>query len=224
MSEVTLNGGAAVLRALFQMPLSGVWSADLDVDTDEGLSGAVTVEVDGTVAFRGTVIDGAVTHGQWRGRIVGGAGGLRRTLPALAYLDATHADIIHDALAETGEAQAVGAGDLSAAVARWQRVEGAAARAVDATADALGYGWRVLADGAVWIGAETWPDAALGDVTLVESDPRERRYTLGGDVLGLRPGTLAQLRDEAGDVFVRVGAVRLEVEAGAFTATAWKAP
>ena len=131
MSEITLNGGAAVLRAHVFLPLAGVWSADLDVDTDEDVAGAVTVEVDGAVAFRGTVVDGGVTHGLWRGRIVGGAAGLRGTLPALAYLDATRADVVRDALAEAGETLSATSDSLAAAVARFHRAEGAAARAID---------------------------------------------------------------------------------------------
>lgn len=224
MSEITLNGGAAVLRAHVFLPLAGVWSADLDVDTDEDVAGAVTVEVDGAVAFRGTVVDGGVTHGLWRGRIVGGAAGLRGTLPALAYLDATRADVVRDALAEAGETLSATSDSLATAIARFHRAEGAAARAIDATAAALGYGWRVLADGTVWLGAETWPDAPEADVTLVDTDPRERSYALGGDVLGIRPGQLLQVQDEASAVFVRCGAVRLEVEPDAFTATVWRAP
>lgn len=224
MSELTLNGGAAILRAHFTLPLAGVWSCDLDVDTDSEITGAVTLEVDGVETWRGTVVDGAVTHGLWRGRIVGGAAGLRSTLPATAYRDATRADVVRDALAEAGESISAASGDLSAAIARFHRAEGAAARAIDATATALGYGWRVLDDGTVWLGAETWPAAPEADVTLLDSDPRERHYTLGGDVLGIRPGQLLQVRDEAADVFVRCGAVRLVVEPDAFTATVWTAP
>ena len=224
MSEITLNGGAAVLRAHVFLPFAGVWSADLDVDTDDELAGAVTIEVDGVVTFRGTVIDGGVTHGLWRGRIVGGAAGLRVALPSKAYLDAARADVVRDALAEAGETLSATSDSLAAAVARFHRAEGAAGRAIDATADALGYGWRVLADGTVWLGAETWPASPEADVTLLDSDPRERRYVLGGDVLGLRPGQLLQMQDEAAAVFVRCGAVRLEVEPDAFTATVWRAP
>lgn len=224
MSEITLNGGAAVLRATFILPLAGVWSCDLDVDTDEELAGAVTVEVDGAVMFRGAVVDGAVTHGMWRGRIVGGAGGLRSTLPALAYVNATRADIVRDALAESGESIDPSSGDLSGVIARWHRTEGPGVRTIGATASALGYGWRVLAGGAVWIGPESWPTSEAADFALIDRDPSQRRWTLGGDVLGVRPGQLLQVRDEAGDVFVRCGDVRLTVESDAFTAAVWSAP
>lgn len=224
MSELTINGGAALLRASIAMPLSGVWSAELEVDTDEAITGAVTIEADGAVIFRGTVVDGDVSHGQWRGRIVGGAGGLRATLPALAYLNATRADVVRDALSEAGESLASTSGDLTAAVARFHRAEGAAARAIDATATALGYAWRVFADGTVWLGPEAWAAASEASITLVARDPSQRRYTLGGDVLALRPGQLLQLRDEGADVFVRLGPVRLDLEPDAFTATVWSAP
>lgn len=224
MSELTINGGAALLRASIAMPLSGVWSAELEVDTDEAITGAVTIEADGVVIFRGTAVDGDVSHGQWRGRIVGGAGGLRTTIPALAYLNATRADIVRDALAESGESISAASGSLVAVVARFHRAQGAAARAIDATATALGYGWRVLDDGTVWLGAEAWDASPEADVSLVGRDPAQRQYTLGGDVLALRPGQLLQLRDEGADVFVRVGPVRLDLEPDAFTATVWQAP
>ena len=224
MSDLTINGGAALLRASIALPLSGVWSAELEVDTDEAITGAVTIELDGAVVFRGTVVDGDVSHGQWRGRIVGGAGGLRTSLPALAYLNATRADVVRDALSEAGESLASTSGDLTGAVARFHRAEGAAARAIDATATALGYAWRVFADGMVWLGFEAWAAAEEASITLVRRDPTQRQYLLGGDVLALRPGQLLQLRDEGADVFVRVGPVRLDLEPDAFTATVWSAP
>ena len=222
MSEITVNE-LPLLRATIHMPLAGVWSADVEVDTADELVGAATVSIDGTTTFRGTVVDGGVTHGLWRGRIVGGAAGLRGTIPARAYRNATLADVLHDAIVEAGEALDASSGDLGISAALFHRTEAAAARAVQAIANAAGFGWRVLPGGAVWIGAETWPDAGSPDLTLLESDPRERRYRFGGDVLGLRPGTLLQFRDEAADVFLRLGTVRLDVEAHEFTATVWQA-
>jgi len=224
MSELTLNGGAAILRAHFHLPLAGVWSCDLEVDTDEDITGAVTLEVDGVETFRGTVTRGGVDHGAWCGRIVGGAAGLRGDLPALAYLNATFADVVRDALAEAGETLSTTSSTLAVTVARFHRAEGAAARAVQATADALGYGWRVLADGTVWLGAETWPASPEASLSLLDSNAQQRRYILGGDVLAIRPGQLLQVRDEAADVFVRCGAVTLDVEPDHFTATVWVAP
>lgn len=224
MSELTINGSAAILRATVHLPLSGVWSAELEVDTDEDITGACTLEADGSTWLSGTVTEGAVSHGLWRGRIVGGAAGLRGTLSPKAYRDATLADVLGDALSESGEALSGTSSGLAIACRLWHRTEGAAARTVAAVAAAAGYGWRVLADGSVWLGAEIWPDATAADVTLVERDPSQRRWVLGGDVLSLSPGTLLQVRDDAADVFVRVGPVRLDLAPDAFTATVWQAP
>lgn len=224
MSELTLDGASAILRAHFHLPFSGVWSCDLEADTDSDVTGPVTIEVDGIETFRGTVIRGGVDHGAWCGRIVGGAAGLRGALPALAYLDATRADVVRDALAESGEVLAASSDTLAVTLARFHRAEGAAARAIQATADALGYGWRVLADGTVWLGRETWPASPEASLSLLDSNAQQRRYILGGDVLAIRPGQLLQVRDEAADVFVRCGAVVLDVEPDHFTATVWVAP
>ncbi len=224
MSELTINGSAAILRATVHLPLSGVWSADIEVDTDEDLAGACTLEADGAAWLSGTVIEGAVAHGLWRGRIVGGAGGLRGTLDPRAYRDATLADVLGDALRESGESLSSTSSTLAVAARLWHRTEGAAARTVAAVAAAAGYGWRVLADGTVWLGAESWPDSTVTDVTLIDRDPSQRRWALGGDVLSLHPGTLLQVRDDATDTFVRVGPVRLDIEPAAFTATIWQAP
>lgn len=224
MSELTINGFAAILRATVHLPLSGVWSADIEVDTDEDITGRVTLESDGAAWLSGTVTEGGVTHGLWRGRIVGGAGGLRSTLDPRAYQSATLADVLADALRESGEALSASSGALTNVCRLWHRVEGAAARTVAAVAAAAGYGWRVLADGSVWLGAESWPAGADLDLTLIERDPSQRRWTLGGDVLAITPGTLLQVRDEGSDTFVRVGPVRLDIEPDAFTATVWQAP
>lgn len=224
MSEITINGSAAILRATVHLPLSGVWSADLEVDTDEDITGACTLEVDAAAWLSGTIVEGAVSHGLWRGRIVGGAAGLRGTLSPKAYRDATLADVLGDALSESGEALSGTSSALAVAARLWHRTEGAAARTVAAVAAAAGYGWRVLADGSVWLGAESWPDATAADVTLVDRDPSQRRWVLGGDVISLSPGTLLQVRDDTADVFVRVGPVRLDLAPDAFTATVWQAP
>lgn len=223
MSELTINGGAAILRATVHLPLSGVWSADLEGDTDDDLTGRVTLESDGAPWLSGTVTEGGLSHGLWRGRVVG-AGGLRSTLAPRAYQNAILSDVLGDALRESGEALSASSGSLAMACRLWHRTEAAAARTVAAVAEAAGYGWRVLADGSVWLGTEGWPAGADADVTLIEREPTQRRWTLGGDVLAITPGTLLQVRDEASDTFLRVGTVRLDLAPDAFTATVHQAP
>ena len=222
MAEVTLNG-SAVTRATVHLPRVGVWCADVDVDTETAPTGRVSIAVDGVVYWSGTVVSGEVLHGLWRGRIVGGAGGLRGELPATAYRLATLADVLADVLAATGETLAADAGDLTTSAPLYHRARGTGAQAVAELARVLGYTWRVRADGALWLGVETWPDVALGDVTLIDRDPVRAIYTLGGDILALVPGQVVLVREEAADVVVRVGDVRHVVEPEAVTATLWGA-
>lgn len=221
MAEVTL-ANAAVTRATIHLPRVGVWCADVDVDTETAPTGRVSIAVDGVVYWSGTVVSGEVLHGLWRGRIVGGAGGLRTELPATAYRLATLADVLADVLAATGETLATDAGALTTSAPLYHRAKGIGAQAVAELARALGYVWRVRADGTLWLGAETWPDATAADWTLLDRDPVRGLYTLGGDTLALAPGELVPVRDEPGDVFVRAGDVRHVIEPETITTTLWQ--
>lgn len=210
MSEVSISG-AAVTRGVIYLPLAGVWVADLDVDTDAELAGRVTVTADAR-SFTGTVVRGAVSHGLWRGRIVGGAAGLRADLPARAYRGALLADVLADVLSESGETADALSASLDIAAPLWHRLAGRATDTVATIARAAGLSWRVTAAGAVWMGAETWPDVHDGDVTLIDSDPRRGVYTVSGEVFAILPGALWIARDEAADTAVRVGDVRHEID------------
>ena len=139
MTAVSVRG-ADVVRCTITLPLRGVWCADVDVDTSEAITGAASIEVDGGPTWVGTVLSGAVSHGLWRGRIIGGAGGLRTSIPARAYQNATAADLIGDALTETRERLAASSSTLGAAFARWHRLEAPASSLVARVAESLGYG------------------------------------------------------------------------------------
>lgn len=218
MTQITLDGAAVVWGTIYQ-PASGVWVADLDVDTETAPVGRVAI-VDDTagVTLSGTVVSGDVVHGLWSGRVVGGAGGLRVTLPARAYRSPLLSDVLSDVLSEAGETLAADSAALDTVVALWHRTTAPAIDTVRAVATAAGLTWRVTAAGEVWIGADTWPDAPDVDLSLLARDPRHGLYALGGDVLALRPGTVVAVRDEAGDTFVRAQAIRVEVDATNLTA------
>lgn len=216
-------GDAAVTRCDVTFPRRGVWCADVDLDAETAPSGRVSLVVDGGPTWSGTVISGGVSHGLWSGRIVGGAGGLRGTIEARAYRNATLADVVADVLTDTQESVTPTMGDLGIAAALWHRVRGSGSAALGSVADAAGYGWRVLADGGVWMGAETWPALALGDVSLLEVDRLRRVYVLGGDTLAIVPGVTITLPDESGDVAVRTGDVEHMTAPDGYTTRVWAA-
>lgn len=186
------------------MPRVGAWVADLDVDSAEALTGAVVLVIDGQT-WRGTVHRGGLVSGSWRGRIVGGAGGLSGTLSAVALRGSTLSDVLGGVLRDAGESLSSAAGSLAAVAPLWHRVEAAASTAVADVARAAGYAWRVLPDGTVWTGADAWTAyTPASAVDVVEEHPEAGRYVLAGDVLGIRPGVALTL---TGRSAIRVGQV-----------------
>jgi hypothetical protein len=186
MAEITINGRrASRLRVL--LPLAGAWVADAVVDDGTSLEGAVTVALDG-LTLAGAVVRGGVGAEVWTGRIVGGAGGLRRALPATSHRNVTLRAVLDEALRASGESAADDIGDLSHAVTLYQRREAPALFTVADVARAAGYAWRVRPDGRVWMGAERWPAFAPTDVELVGWDDRTGTLRFSGSTLGILPG------------------------------------
>lgn len=208
MSEVTVNDLPAT-RVSLLLPRVGVWSADVEVDSDEALTGAVTLSIQGRT-WRGVVLRGAVYEGTWRGRLVGGAGGLTRSVEAVAQRGSTLALALADVLRAAGETLAATSGDLSAVAPLWHRFAAPAADAVADVARAAGYAWRFLPDGTLWMGAETWPTVAPTDPPEVISEtPEVGRVVLFGDAAyDVAPGVTLSLPDRDP---VRVGCVEHQV-------------
>ncbi len=215
MAAILVNGTrrASSLRVL--LPRVGVWTADLVVDDADGLAGRVAVTVDGGLALSGTVLRSGVGAEVTSARLVGGAGGLRRTIASVPHRNALLSDVLAAALADAGETAATDLGDLSAAFAHWIRRASPAAQVVADVARAGGLVWRVRADGTVWVGAESWPAYAPADVELVAWDDRSGSLVLSGSTLGVLPGQTLT----AGGRTVRVGGVEHYATASALRTT-----
>lgn len=211
MSTTTLAGHALVALVL-TIPRLGVWVADATIDAAEAPTGAVDLVLEGRT-WRGTVLHGGVEQERWRGRVVGGAGGLARILGPATYADTDLRTVLTETLRDAGEVLSADAGDLSASVARWARAAAPAGHTVADVAQAAGYAWRVRPDGSVWVGVETWEALALGtDLDVMPRDPRAGRHELaGGAALDVVPGRIVTLDGAS----VRVDAVehRLDGEA-----------
>ena len=209
--DLTLNG-LPVLRATVLLPRLGVWVADVVVDTTEDLVGAQDLVLDG-VTLRGAVHRGGVAYGRWSGRLVGGAAGLPQAIPPVAQYTTTLAVALADALREAGETLSATSADLSQGVTRWHRAAGTAAQAVGDVARAAGLSWRVLLDGTVWVGAETWAEVTPS-VEVVGQHPEVGRYELAGApaaLLAVLPGLTLSVPGEG--VTARVGCTELRVDA-----------
>lgn len=153
------------------MQEKGAWTAtvtlDLDDEDDENDGrthvGPFVIDVDG-VEFRGTVVpDRSGSFGGVRKvRVVGGAGGLDYELESRNYAGGfvTFKTIFSDILRDSGEAMSVECKTevLNTRFQTWQRSRGRTKDCLDVLCARVGFTWRVLRDGTIWVGSDEWPE------------------------------------------------------------------
>ncbi len=192
MSLVTVNGTPCV-RATIRIPRIGVWFADLAVDVAKTISGPVTISVsDGALELKGRAARTGVFKDTAVLRVLGGAGGLASEVPAKYYRRCPAKVPLQDILQAAGEKLSTEADQslLNQQLVAWTLLRQKAGEALRTLADELGAVWRVLPDGTVWLGLESWPVVHMPDVDLLSEDPRAHTAVLGTDSPTLLPGTL----------------------------------
>lgn len=220
MALATLNG-IDVVAAKISMPLSGAWHADVIVDTAAAPAGAAELVFDEGLTLVGrTVRTGAYLETSYL-RMVAGADGMRKTARPRFYSGGTVGVVLTDLLATSGEVLAAAAAGavLNARLRGWTTIAqpvGAALAVLLARGAPAGANWRMLANGTLWVGPETWPDSGLvegTDFVLTDDIPQETRAMLGVETFRLLPGTtiLDGRRVSAVDHELRDGKVRTAV-------------
>lgn len=214
MSIYTVNG-LPILHARICMPRRGVWHGLVSVQAEavDGLEAAVELGL-GDVTLTGMARRSGAHVGRVELLVVGGAGGLSTELQGRYYVDAQARLPVGDILDETGEtlSTTVDATALEPVLARWTRRRGPAGVSLGELAKALGVGWRVLGDGTVWLGAETWPELELEHDVIAEW-PAHDSAELAVDALTLTPGVVHRER--------RVSYVQHLVQAAQLRTTVW---
>jgi len=190
MVTPTLNG-VPILEATITEQYAGVWHADVALDAEEAPTGSVTLAID-EVEWIGTVLRAREEHGQVRVKVVGAKGGMSTELPARNYVRTSAGAVLADILREAGETLAVtsASGLESYTLANWHRERATASVAVSALAAELGYSWRVLRNGTVWVGQLQWTETTA-TATELDSDWATGTFELV-DALALQPGTTYQ--------------------------------
>jgi hypothetical protein len=195
MAELQL-GDVPVLRARVCVPRVGVWHAELTLDTDEAPSGVLTLATDdGALSMRGTVR--SARTGAWQGYtealLVGGADGLSRALVPRFYENATVRILLADLCRETGEtlSSATDTGLLNSSVTKWVRPGASGGDVIAEVLRASGASWRVLSDGTLWAGRETWPNVEVPGDIMLERPVYATREVATETLYGLlAPGTV----------------------------------
>lgn len=180
--------GLNLLACSIQEPRIGVWSAVIDVDTDDTLTGKVTLQIDG-VSWVGTIIKGDHHAGRFHAQIAGGAGKLATVLDAKYYLNMSLQVVLGDLMLGTGEtlASTTYDGIRSHTVARWARPQGKASAALRQVADEMVLAWRVLRDGTVWLGIEDWQDV-LPKFDEIDKSPGRDSLLIAPEAPSVLPG------------------------------------
>lgn len=171
MSYATLNG-VPVASARVLIPRVGIWHAELQVASNTAPIGKAILVLDG-VSFSGTVRRSGLKDGVGECVVVGGSGGLGKVeVEALGYRGVTVRHVVQGILEEAREKLSgkASAAALDSSLELYARRKGRAGVALAVLADTLALSWRVLRDGTVWLGEESWPKAS--GVELVQAHPR----------------------------------------------------
>lgn len=184
----TLNG-KDILAVSIQEPRIGVWSAVVDVDSDEAISDTVKIAIDG-VEWSGTIVKGDLHAGRFHAQIVGGAGKLATVLDAKYYQGIPLSVVLDDLMLGTGEKlSSTTSSDIrSHTVPRWARPQGKASAALVQVADEMVFSWRVLRDGTIWLGAESWPTVSPV-YDEIDRVPGRDSITIAPETPIVRPGS-----------------------------------
>jgi hypothetical protein len=191
MALINANG-LNVLGASIQMPRVGVWTMELDLDGTDAAkaTGAVTLTV-GSVAWKGTAVEVGAYVGRVHARVLGGAGGFGKATKPKFYAAIPARVVATDLLAEGGETLSAtsDASLLGTVLPFWTRPAGTVGEGLETLLEDIGATYRVLPDGTVWVGAETWPKATAADVVVEADVPQDSRIVFSSTEPTVLPGT-----------------------------------
>lgn len=211
--------GLDVVSAQVCRPRVGVWHATAMLDSDAPLAlGAAATLALGSASLQGTIVRSGAPYGACSVRVVGGAGGLPQLATPKFYRGVQARAVVTDLLAAAGEklSPTADAAALGVVLTSWTTVAQPTGAALSSLCMSLGDGvaWRVLEDGSVWIGTETWPDAAGLLVDVLDEHPDEGWRLLAMDDPTLAPGVTLDGR--------RVDYVEVSVESATVRIKAWE--
>lgn len=219
MPLFTLNG-YPIIQGTVEIPRTSRWVADLQVDAPDAsvVSGALALAIGDKLTLAGTALRSGSFVDRVSVRGVGGAGGLLKLLPAKAYQGVPLRIPLQEALAAVSEklSQTADAAVLNTFLPKWSRIAGPCSEEVRSLMRVTGgAAARVLVDGSLWVGTETWPDSGLRpqDYDVIDDRHWLGEMTLGMEVPTLLPGTtfLERHVEEVTYVFSR-DKVRVQVQ------------
>lgn len=189
-----------VIEGLIHLPRMGVWHADLTLDapgaTDamKVLSGRAVVNLAGTTFSGSFGRNSATQRDTIRARILAGGGGFATQIQPKGYRATTLKIVIGDILNAAGETLSATADPavLATNLPHWIAVAQPAGLALQSALRVTGATWRMLPDGTVWFGTETYPVATMDDFVQMGEQPELGRFEFSSYTPTLLPGTTFQ--------------------------------
>lgn len=192
LSLATETGTLDVLEACLTIPASGLWRAELLVDSDDPADtqgqGTLTLQGEaGPRTFRGAFLQASVFAGRTRARFIP-AVGLLLPLPSKFYHKASVGAIVGDILQSVQESLDPTSDHLSVILGAWSRreVEAASIAIQDLCAE-LKTSWFVTESGLVHLG-ERVASEYTGEFNILREDPIRAIEELDLPALDLLPG------------------------------------
>lgn len=192
---LSVNGFLCV-RGRISLPLVGAWVADVVAEPDDvdgsfpGPGSAVTMTI-GEQGFSGVVRRASSPFGTVFARLIGGAGGLPTQLDAKSYQNTTVQNVLEDILDDCGETLASNSdqGLMAQPLPFWVRMATPGWQALSMLIRTVTAGaWRVLPNGTIWVGVDTYPGTSLESFELLSYLPQELRAEIYSDNPTLLPG------------------------------------
>ncbi len=196
MSYLSVNGVPCV-RGRLILPLRGVWVADVVAEDESSqgkfpLPGSSVSVTFGTQSFSGTVRRSSSPFGTIFARLVGGSGGLPKRLEGKSYQSTTARNVINDLLSDCGEQLAPNSDRtiLGQALPAWVRIAAPAWQALAVMMRWLNPTgtWRILPNGQVWVGIDTYPQTTMQSAELLGYSPQNLEAEIFSDTPSILPG------------------------------------
>jgi hypothetical protein len=182
--------GLDVLSMHVGLSLYGVWTAHGRLDSTDVPTGQVLLEADGGFSLHGTIARGGIHLDAAHVIVIGGAGGLHKEVSG-SYRSAQFRDPLDAIARAAGETLSADITEdlLSLQLTFWTLGACRASRGLDDLARFAGVNWRLLPDGKLWLGEESWPSAEVPEEATIEDRfPIEKRVVLAVETPALLPG------------------------------------
>lgn len=206
MSALFLANDRAVLRMRMNLPLSGVWWADVILEDGAALDGFVKITT-GLWDFNGTVARSATFGGSVIARIKGGAGGMANAIGPQAYVSPAFSVPWGDILSKSEEkaSRTADAALLGTVLEAFHIQQTTCGRALSQLCGVMGANWRVLPSGTIWVGFDSWTEFTA-KVETISADPHLDTALLNVQEPSILPGTTLHGR--------RISRVEYRLDAG----------